>query len=206
MASTIPPQVVFSRDVAHMKAWSDTINIPMTTADALGMRYTRAHRWLKELRNQLISQYGWAPVAGSDARILFDITCPTPIRTANGFDRTPPLHIQIPAQATSFFNEERITQWQMVFHGVTFSPNLRRTIPPISDLLSLLQCLLTGMLVLVQDTPVPGGCDRIERALPSAEWVATNQAKLVDIFGAAHYKSLLKAASDRKTSFKLARC
>jgi hypothetical protein len=113
------------------------------------------------------------------------------------------MRLQIPLQASSFFTPDRLLQWQMVFHSATF-PLLRHTVPPIADLLHLLQCLLTGMLVLVKEENDPAeGFLKTIRALPPADWVAAHQAQLVDIFGSTQYKMLFKAAGDRRAAFKL---
>jgi hypothetical protein len=91
----------------------------------------------------------------------------------------------------------------MVFHGAVF-PYLRHSVPPIADMLYLLQCLLTGVFLLVKEEQVPGeGTYRTIRGLPPVEWVTAHEAELVRIFGVPHYRTLFRAAGDRRTSFKL---
>ncbi|OCH95522.1 hypothetical protein OBBRIDRAFT_788075 [Obba rivulosa] len=200
-----PPQLVFSNDIARMDEWARRTGIPLTTADALGTNYARARRWLMSIRSQLIQNHGWNDVVPLESRLLFDIDCPSPYRSPQGLPRSPNMHLQIPANASTFFTRERRVQWEMVFHSALF-PSMRHTVPAIADLLHLLQCLLTGMLVLVKEEVVPGeGVYRTIRALPPAEWVQAHEANLVEIFGPSHYRQLFKAAADPKVAFKLER-
>lgn len=187
-----------------MDEWANRTGIPLTSAEALGTMYTRAHRWLVTMKTQLVRNHGWRELP-SDPRMLFSIECLPPFRSSGGLPRTPPMHLQLPLHASSFFSPERRVQWQMVFHSALF-PAMRLTVAPVGDILHLLQCLLTGMLVLVKEdlTPGEGKCKTI-RALPPPEWITTNQSMLLDIFGSSHCKKLLKAASDRSLSFKLLR-
>ncbi|KDQ60851.1 hypothetical protein JAAARDRAFT_151657 [Jaapia argillacea MUCL 33604] len=198
-----PPQVVFSSDVRNMDEWAKRTGIPLTTADAIGTSYARAHKWLLSIKAALLA-LGWTDVAPHDPRMLFSIECPSPYRSSSGLPRSPNMRLEIPINASSFFSPERRVQWQMVFHSATFVA-LRHTVKPIGDLLHVLQCLLTGMLVLVKEDPIPQGLDRTIRALPPADWVAHNGGKLTEVFGSAHYKQLLKAASDNRSCFKLER-
>jgi hypothetical protein len=186
-----------------MHSWSQQTGIPLTTADNLGRTYTRAHRMLADIRAVLVSKHGWTQASPADSRMLIDIVCESPIRSATGAPRTPPMRLQVPQQASSFFTPDRLLQWQMVFHSVTF-PALRNSVPPIADLLHLLQCLLTGMLLLVKEETVPGeGVYKTFRALPRADWIHANQARLTEIFGSTQYKLLYKAASNNETAFKV---
>ena len=75
---------------------------------------------------------------------------------------------------------------------------MRHSVRPISDLLHLLQCLLTGMFQLVVDEEGV----RTIRALPPADWVAGHEAELSRIFGSSHYRQLLRAANDTRIAFK----
>ena len=203
--SSPPPQLVFSNDVASMDEWARRTGIPLTTADALGTNYARARRWLLSLRAKLVEQHGWRDVTPLDSRLLFDIECSSPYRSSRGLPRSPNMRLQIPVNASSFFSRERRVQWEMVFHSALF-PGLRHTVPAIADLLHLLQCLLTGMVVLVKEEQVPGeGMYRTIRGLPPVEWVTSHEAALVDIFGASHYRQLFRAASDNRVAFKLER-
>ena len=203
--SSPPPQLVFSNDVASMDEWARRTGIPLTTADALGTNYARARRWLLSLRAKLVEQHGWRDMTPLDSRLLFDIECSSPYRSSRGLPRSPNMRLQIPVNASSFFSRERRVQWEMVFHSALF-PGLRHTVPAIADLLHLLQCLLTGMVVLVKEEQVPGeGVYRTIRGLPPVEWVTGHEAALVDIFGASHYRQLFRAASDTRVAFKLER-
>ena len=68
----------------------------------------------------------------------------------------------------------------MVFHSALF-PAMRHTVQPVGDILHLLQCLLTGMLVLVKEDNVPGeGLWKTIRALPPPEWLTNNEMALVE--------------------------
>ncbi|KAK7693576.1 hypothetical protein QCA50_003145 [Cerrena zonata] len=203
--STAPPQIVFSNEVASMDEWAKRTGIPLTTAEALGTNYARARKWLQYIRSQLVENQGWSDVTPIGPRLLFDIECPSPYRSTNGLPRSPNMRLQIPANASSFFSRERRVQWEMVFHSALF-PAMRHNVPAVGDLLHLLQCLLTGMLVLVKEEQVPGeGVYRTIRALPPADWVGAHESQLTEIFGSTHYKQLFRAASDTRVAFKLER-
>ncbi|KAI0361997.1 hypothetical protein BV20DRAFT_393638 [Pilatotrama ljubarskyi] len=200
-----PPQLFFSNDIATMDEWAKRTGIPLTTAEALGTNYARARRWLLSIRTSLVQEHGWRDVTPLDSRLLFDIECPTPYRSSRGLPRSPNMRLQIPINASSFFSRERRVQWEMVFHSALF-PGLRHTVPAVADLLHLLQCLLTGMVVLIKEEQVPGeGVYRTIRGLPPVEWVTSHEAALVDIFGPSHYRQLFRAASDTRVAFKLER-
>lgn len=202
MASAVPPQLVFSREVPNLNDWATRTRIPLTTADALGKTYGRAHRWLLALKGQLISTHGWREAPTPDPRMLINIERSSPLLSQSGAPRTPVMRLQIPLQASSFFSPERLLQWQMVFHSATF-PTLRKDVQPIADLLHVLQCLLTGMLVLVYEERLADGFYKTSRGLPPVEWVSSHQRELVDVFGQSHFKLLFKAAGDRAMSFKV---
>lgn len=197
-----PPQVHFSPDVRHMDEWAGRTGIPLTSAEALGTLYARAHRWLVALKGQLIRNYGWRELP-SEPRMLFAIECSPPFRSAGGLPRTPRMQLQLPLHASTFFSPERRVQWQMVFHSALF-PAMRHTVQPVGDILHLLQCLLTGMVVLVKEEEVPGeGLYKTIRGLPPPEWISANEMQLLEIFGPAHYRRLFKAANDKRLAFKL---
>ncbi|KZT11389.1 uncharacterized protein LAESUDRAFT_267815 [Laetiporus sulphureus 93-53] len=203
--SGAPPQLVFSNDIAHMDEWARRTGIPLTTAEALGTNYARARRWMLAIRAQLVQNMGWKDVTPPDARLLFDIECPSPYRSPSGLPRSPNLRLQMPVNASSFFSRERRVQWEMVFHSALF-PGMRHTVLAIGDLLHLIQCLLTGMVVLVKEEQVSGGCvERTIRALPPVEWVHSHEAQLTEIFGPVHYRQLFRAAGDNRIAFKLER-
>ena len=93
-------------------------------------------------------------------------------------------------------------QWEMVFHSSLF-PAMRHTVQPVGDILNLIQCLLTGMVVLVKEEHVPGeGVWVTTRGLPPPEWISVNEVMLQQIFGASHYKKLFRAANDKRMAFK----
>ncbi|KAI0798059.1 hypothetical protein C8Q75DRAFT_801951 [Abortiporus biennis] len=198
-----PPQLVFNNDIVHMDEWAKRTGIPLTTAEALGTNYARARKWLLSIRAILVQNHGWTDVTPLDHRLLFDIECPSPYRSPRGLPRSPNMRLQIPANASSFFSRERRVQWEMVFHSALF-PSMRHNVSAIGDLLHLLQCLLTGMIVLVKEDPVPAqGIHRTIRALPPADWVSAHEPSLVEIFGMPQYRQLLRAASDSRVAFKL---
>ncbi|KAL1947743.1 hypothetical protein VTO73DRAFT_13467 [Trametes versicolor] len=199
-----PPQLFFSNEIATMDEWAKRTGIPLTTAEALGTNYARARRWLLSIRSNLVTEHGWRDVAPLDARLLFDIECPTPYRSARGLPRSPNMRLQIPINASSFFSRERRVQWEMVFHSTLF-PGLRHTVPAVADLLHLLQCLLTGMVVLIKEEQEAGGMVRTIRGLPPVEWVSSHETALVEVFGSSHYRQLFRAASDARVAFKLER-
>ncbi|KAI0318955.1 hypothetical protein OF83DRAFT_1163212 [Amylostereum chailletii] len=200
-----PPEVVFNPSVSSMDEWAKRTSIPLTSADAIGVNYARARRWLLSIRQQLVQHYGWRDVLPLDERMLFSIEIQSPLRSSGGLPRSPDLRLQIPANGSSFFNRDRRVQWEMVFHSAVF-PCMRHTVPPVADLLHLLQCLLTGLLVLVKEEQIPAqGIYRTIRGLPPIEWVTSHEAQLVEIFGQQHYRQLFRAAGDKRIAFKLER-
>lgn len=200
--SNTPPQIVFSRKVPNISNWATLTKIPLTTADALGKTYTRAHPWLLHIKAELLQQYEWKEAIIADPRMLIDIKYTLPIRSHGGALQTPIMRLQTPLRASSFFSPERRLQWEKVFHSSVF-PTLWHIVPPIVNLFHILQCLVTGMLVLVREDQVRGeGHYMTTRALPPKQWVNAHQDQLVDIFGASHYKKLLWAARSQHMSFK----
>lgn len=196
-------QVHFSSDVRNMDNWARRTGIPLTTAEALGTTYARAHKWLASLKAQLIQHHGWQDAeAVADSRMLFTVEAPSPWRSPNGLPLSPKLRLQLPTHASSFFSPERRVQWQMVFHSDIFATQ-RLIVQPITDILNLIQCLLTGVVTLVYEEQLPQGTYTTTRGLPSVQWITNNQAALLEIFGHAHFKQLWKAANDRTTSFKV---
>ncbi|KAJ7109346.1 hypothetical protein C8R44DRAFT_802274 [Mycena epipterygia] len=194
-------EVVFSSDVRNMDEWANRTRIPLTTANALGVTYARAHRQLHYLKQSLIHQYQWTE-ASSDPRMLFSVETSSIWRSSVGLPAGPALRLQLPVHATSFFSPERRVQWQMVFHSDIFE-SVRKICPPINDILNLVQCLLTGLVTLVFEENLPQGIYRTTRGLPPVSWITANEQMLVDIFGVPHYRALRKACSDTATAFKL---
>ncbi|KAJ7632587.1 hypothetical protein FB45DRAFT_508457 [Roridomyces roridus] len=194
-------EVVFSSDVRNMDDWAHRTRIPLTTADALGVTYARAHRWLQLYKSALIHHHRWTE-SSVDPRMLFSLETNSIWRSSVGLPAGPTLRLQLPVHATSFFSPERRVQWQMVFHSDIFE-SVRKICPPINDILNLIQCLLTGIVTVVFEENLPQGTYRTTRGLPPVSWVSANEQMLVDIFGVAHYRALRKACSDKTTAFKL---
>lgn len=184
-----------------MDNWARRTGIPLTSADALGTLYARAHSWLLSMKNQLIQNHGWREKE-ADPRMLFSIECTQPARSTSGMPRSPPMKLILPLHASTFFSPERRVSWEMVFHGATF-PAMRHTVQPIADILNLLQCILTGLLVLVKEDFVDDGYERTVRGLPHVDWITSNERKLVHVCGESHYRKLFKAANDAKVAFML---
>ncbi|KAK7054922.1 hypothetical protein VNI00_003385 [Paramarasmius palmivorus] len=195
-------EVVFSSDVRNMDDWARRTKIPLTTAEALGATYARAHRWLQDLRRQLIHNHQWRDSSPADSRMLFSLETSSIWRSSVGLPAGPNLRLQLPVHASSFFSPERRVQWQMVFHSDIFE-SVRKICPPINDILSLIQCLLTGLVTLVFEENLPQGVYRTTRALPPVSWVTANEAKLIEIFGSTHYRALRKACTDTESAYKL---
>ncbi|KAF9532950.1 hypothetical protein CPB83DRAFT_758736 [Crepidotus variabilis] len=195
-------EVMFSADVAHMDEWARRTRIPLTTADALGGPYAKAHKWLNSLKTQLVREYKWTEVASDDPRMLFTLETSSIWRSSVNLPAGPKLRLQLPLHATSFFSPERRVQWQMVFHSDIFE-SVRKICPPINDILNLIQCLLTGVVTLVFKEHLPDGVYQTTRGLPPAAWVNSNETLLSDIFDASHLRALRKACSDTKVAFKL---
>jgi len=59
------------------------------------------------------------------------------------------------------------------------------------------------MLTLIFDENMPEGVYRTTRGLPSVAWINANEAALVEVFGAAHFKNLWRACNNTATSYKL---
>lgn len=204
MQSPAPPKVCFSSDVKNMDTWAKRTGIPLTTAEALGTNYARAHRWLVSLKDQLVREHGWKDVAPqpADSRMLFTVECESPWRGPGGMPLSPKLRLQLPTNATSFFSPERRVQWQMVFHSDIFATQ-RKLVAPLSDMLNIIQCLLTGMVVLAHEEHMPQGLYRTSRGLPSADWVNVNQEALIHVFGRSHYNQLWRSCKDQTVAYKL---
>ncbi|KAL1743949.1 hypothetical protein HDZ31DRAFT_64560 [Schizophyllum fasciatum] len=195
-------EVVFSSDVRNMDEWAHRTRIPLTTADALGATYARAHRWLNTLKSQLVHKHNWTDLSNQDPRMLFVLEATSIWRSSAGLPAGPKLRLQLPIQASSFFSPERRVQWQMVFHSDTFE-SVRKICPPINDILNLIQCLLPGVVTLVFEEHLPQGVHRTIRGLPPAQWVAEHEAALADVLGTQRYKALRKACSDTTIAYKL---
>ena len=196
------PEVVFSSDVANMDDWAQRTNIPLTTADALGATYARAHRWFQSLKFQLIRDYHWREVPTNDHRLLLSLETSSIWRSSFDLPAGPKLKLQLPVHASSFFSPERRIQWQMVFHSDTFE-SVRKICPPINDILNLIQCLLTGLVTFVFEERMPDGIYRTTRGLPPIQWITANEPYLVDIFGPSRFRALRKACNDTKTAYRL---
>ncbi|KAF8654058.1 hypothetical protein AX16_003592 [Volvariella volvacea WC 439] len=195
-------EVVFSSDVRNMDDWAKRTKIPLTTADAIGANYARAHRWLNALRLQLIHEHNWTDSPTSDHRMLYALETTSIWRSSVGLPAGPKLRLQLPLHATSFFSPERRVQWQMVFHSDIFE-SVRKICPPINDILNVIQCLLTGVVTLVFEEHLPEGIYRTTRGLPPVAWINENEDSLIEIFGPSHFKALRRASSDTESSFKL---
>jgi hypothetical protein len=194
--------VVFSTNVQNMDDWSQRTGIPLTTAEALGTTYAKAHRWLLALRSQLIAHHGWRDASSVDRRMLISIDTQSVWRSSGGLPLSPPLKLRLPLYASSFFSPERRVQWEMVFHSHLFS-TYRMMCPPITDILNILQCLLTGMVSLVHEENLPEGLHRTTRGLPPLSWINEHEGALLDIFGQSHFKKLRAACSQTASSHKL---
>ncbi|KAF9480137.1 hypothetical protein BDN70DRAFT_905943 [Pholiota conissans] len=193
-------EVVFSSSVTNMDEWAQITRIPLTTADALGATYARAHRWLAHLKNRLVREHNWSEVPSQDSRILFSIEMASIWRSSVNLPAGPKLRLQLPVHASSFFSPERRIQWEMVFHSDIFE-SVRMICSPIQDILNLLQCLLTGVVTVALIDATEGS--RTVRGLPPVAWLNANEARLVEIFGHSRFKDLHRAASHTRSSFKL---
>jgi hypothetical protein len=195
-------QVVFSSDVRNMDDWAQRTGIPLTTAEALGTTYARAHRWLLALRSQLMREHGWKDANPVDRRMLISIERQSMWKSTGGLPLSPPLKLQLPLNASSFFSPERRVQWEMVFHSDIFSTN-RKICQPITDIFNIIQCLLTGLVTLVHEENLPSGLHRTTRGLPSLAWINTNEGALVEVLGQTHFKKLRAACNQAASSHKL---
>ncbi|KAF9005624.1 hypothetical protein BDQ17DRAFT_1353481 [Cyathus striatus] len=202
MQSSKPAEVIFSSDVKNMDEWARRTRIPLTTAEALGANYARAHRWLQSLRLQLLQEHNWADAPTDDHRILISMETSSIWRSSVGLPAGPKLKLQLPVHASSFFSPERRVQWQMVFHSDIFE-SVRKICAPVNDILCIIQCLLTGVVTLVFEENLPNGIHRTTRGLPPVSWINANEAMLIEIFGPTHFKALRKACSDTAMAYKL---
>lgn len=174
------------------------------SADALNVTYAHARRWLLSIKNELVAVYQFCDVTSTaDSRIMFAIECPSPFRSPNGLSRSPNFRIEVPRDASTFFAPQRRVQWEMVFHSAAFA-HMRHTCAPIADLLHLLQCILTGVIVLVKEERAPDQpLYRTIRGLPPVEWVTNNANGLKEVLGDDVYRVLYGAAGDKRKSFML---
>lgn len=205
MSGTTPKpraEVIFSSDVKNMDAWARRTKIPLTTADALGATYARAHKWFQSLHLQLAKEHSWTDIPNTDPRMLFMLETSSIWRSSVGLPAGPKLRLQLPVNATSFFSPERRVQWEMVFHSDIFE-SVRKICPPINDILNLIQCLLTGVVTVAFEEHLPQGVYRTTRGLPPISWINANEETLLEIFGPAHFKALRKACSDTESAFRL---
>lgn len=108
----------------------------------------------------------------------------------------------------------------MIFHSAYFQ-TMRSSCAPLARLFYLLQALIPvslsyyppfamliviqGMFLLVKQEMKPEGQWTTSRGLPPPDWVDLNRKMLVEIFGAAHYKALYKAAQNPQLAFIVAR-
>jgi hypothetical protein len=90
----------------------------------------------------------------------------------------------------------------MVFHSDIFATQ-RKLVAPLSDMLNLIQCLLTGMVVLMHEEQVAQSVYRTSRGLPPAEWVKINQQALIDVFERSQFNQLWRACNDQTIAYKL---
>lgn len=192
-----PPMlfVEFSSDVRQLDEWARRVGVALSV-ESLAGPYARAHRYILAMKKELIRKHGFSELSPSDSRVLFTLECETPHRSATGLPRSPAMKLELPIHASSFFSPDRRIQWQMVFHSALW-PSLRHRVQPIADLHYLLQCLMPGLLLVVQ---IEEGW-RTARGLPSADWINMNEDMLVDVLGQSQYRRLCKAASDPKLAF-----
>ncbi|KAF8486486.1 hypothetical protein JB92DRAFT_2760333 [Gautieria morchelliformis] len=190
--------VEFSTEVKQLDDWSQRVGVALSV-ESLGAPYARAHRHLQAMKQALIRQHGFRELPPSDNRVLFTVECLPPHRSSSGLPRSPTMKLELPIHASSFFSPERRVQWQMVFHSAMW-PTLRHSVQPVGDMLHLIQCLMPGLLLVVQ---TEDGW-RTARGLPPADWINMNQQMLVDILGQSHFRRLYRAASDPKLAFMTA--
>ncbi|KAJ2921899.1 hypothetical protein H1R20_g15184, partial [Candolleomyces eurysporus] len=134
--------------------------------------------------------------------MLFSLETSSIWRSSVGLPAGPKHQLYLPVHASSFFSPERRVQWEMVFHSDIFE-SVRKICPPITDILYLIQCLLTGLVTVAFEEHLPQGIYRTSRGLPPVAWVNENEAALTEIFGVSHFKALRKACSDTKASYNL---
>ena len=139
-------------------------------------------------RFQLISKCKWRDAPNGDARLLMSLCasagdCP----------------LVLPQAASSFFSPDRLQAF--VAQTATFTL-CRHNVPPIADILYLLQCLIPGLLTIDLAESVPGqGNFTTSRGLPPVEWVDANRDNLLAIFGTPHYTLLRNAAATKTAAF-----
>ncbi|KIJ44366.1 hypothetical protein M422DRAFT_47446 [Sphaerobolus stellatus SS14] len=187
--------VEFSTDVRQLDEWANRVGVALSV-ESLAAPYAKAQRYMLAMKNTLVKKHGFRELPPTDQRVLFTVECQPPHRSAAGIPRSPTMKLELPIHASSFFSPERRVQWQMVFHSAMW-PSLRHSVQPVGDLLYLLQCIMPGLLLVVQ---IEDGW-RTARGLPSADWVKINESMLVDILGTSAFKRLYKAAADPKLAF-----
>ena len=139
-------------------------------------------------RFQLISKFKWRDAPNGDSRLLMSLCAPA-----------GDCYLVLPHAASSFFTPHRL----QAFVAQTATFNLcRNSVPPIADILYLLQCLIPGLLTIDFAENEPGqGKLTNSRGLPPAEWVDANRDNLLAIFGAPHYTLLRNAAATKTAAF-----
>ncbi|KIJ26847.1 hypothetical protein M422DRAFT_191709 [Sphaerobolus stellatus SS14] len=190
--------VEFNNNIPLIDAWSSRLGVHLTP-ESVTEPYRRARPYLMGIASRLLDTGRFNPRPTSkDSRLLWSLECPQPlpIQTRNGFSITPAAVIELPKNASSFWSPDRRVQWEMVFHSAVW-PAMRNTCAPLNDLLSLLQCLLPGMIVLAQ---TEDGMKTV-RGLPSHHWLEHWQPMLIDIFGYEHYERLYVAAQNIQLSY-----
>lgn len=202
MQAPCPRQVIFNSDVKHMDTWARRACTPLTTADEMDATYARAHPWFQYLRNSLIQYHEWKDAPPSDSRMLLSLQRASFHRSSAGFPAGPPLKLELPFKASSFFSPTRRVQWQMVFHSDIFE-FARLISPPITDILNLMQCLIPGLVTIVMEERLPEGVFKTTRGLPSVSWIDEHKIQLVEIFGRTRYAALRHSCNDSAAAFKV---
>lgn len=202
-APTAPPsaKVIFSTDVREISTWADRTGIPMITTAALEKTWERAKPWLRILKDQLVQNHHWKEL-GPEHRMLFTIESESPWRGSNNIPLSPKLTLRLPSNAASFWSPDRRVRWEMVFHSDIFESQ-RKLLPPLQDMFNVIQCLITGLVVLMHEERESQVSYVTSRGLPRVEWVHTNESNLIHVFGKQHYQMLLLACGDPKRAFKL---
>lgn len=125
----------------------------------IAVAYARAHTWLLGLCGTITQNHKWARAETGQGELVA-LVGPGDVK------------LTLPCSATAFFDVKTATQWQAVFGAPAFA-QLRVTCGAVADVISLLQCLCQGLLLV-------GG-----ENMPPWAWIDTHAVELWRVVGMA---------------------
>jgi hypothetical protein len=197
--------IVFNPDVAKMANWTNKMGISMLThAYEYDAIWHKAHPWLLQLNERLKREYGFEAMDPNNAHWGYDINrilfCSTVQH--DYMQRWPLQRLELPKDATSFFNRNRRSQWEKVFHQQIVHVYRNRW-TPLLDILCLIQCILPGIILFEQEELISRDRSVLCRGVPKPEWFERNKKNLAKIFSTQHLSALKAASKDITMSYSL---